>query len=134
MEDKMEYKTDVINKETGEVELSNVFAYYDEENEIYCVADELLIDDGEIRVEIAFTLTPDCKPIGLVWNSHFANRYNMLRNEVPLKQAYDEYKTALEINVRLDINKSYDNYIEANQNFIKAIKEKVKNKIRKKVK
>jgi len=129
--EKMEYNTKVINRTTGEVELENVYAYFDEENSVYCVSDNLLIDDGEIKVEIAFLLTEECKPLGLVYNSYFENRYNFLRNDVPIQQAYDEYKMALAQNVRLDMNRRYDNYISANKNFINLYK---KEKKRKKVK
>ena len=114
----MEYNTKVWNKVTGKVELENVYAYYDEDNDVYCVSDNLLIDDGEIRVEIAFLLTDECKPLGLVYNSYFGDRYDILKSEVPVQQAYNEYKEALAQNNRLDINRKYDNYISANKNFM----------------
>ena len=129
----MEYNTKVRNKVTGKVELENVFAYFDEDNNVYCVSDNLLIDDGEIRVEIAFLLTDECKPLGLVYNSYFGDRYDILKSEVPIQEAYDQYKQILAQNIRLDINKKYDNYIAANKNFMILNKEREEKK-RKKVK
>ena len=128
----MEYNTKVINRVTGKVELENVFAYFDEDNNVYCVSDNLNLDDGEIRVEIAFLLTEECKPLGLVYNSYFADRFNILKSEIPVQEAYNEYKEALAQNIRLDMNKKYDNYISINKNFI-ALNNK-KEKTRKKVK
>ena len=129
----MEYNTKVRNKVTGKVELENVFAYFDEDNNVYCVSDNLLIDDGEIRVEIAFLLTEECKPLGLVYNSYFGDRYDVLNGEVPIQEAYDQYKQVLAQNIRLDINRKYDNYIAANKNFMILNKEREEKK-RKKVK
>lgn len=129
----MEYNTKVRNKVTGKVELENVFAYFDEDNNVYCVSDNLLIDDGEIRVEIAFLLTEECKPLGLVYNSYFGDRYDVLNSEVPIQEAYDQYKQILAQNIRLDINRKYDNYIAANKNFMILNKEREEKK-RKKVK
>ncbi len=129
----MEYNTKVRNKVTGKVELENVFAYFDEDNNVYCVSDNLLIDDGEIRVEIAFLLTEECKPLGLVYNSYFGDRYDVLNSEVSIQEAYDQYKQVLAQNIRLDINKKYDNYIAANKNFMILNKEREEKK-RKKVK
>lgn len=129
----MEYNTKVRNKVTGKVELENVFAYFDEDNNVYCVSDNLLIDDGEIRVEIAFLLTDECKPLGLVYNSYFGDRYDILKSEVPIQEAYDQYKQVLAQNIRLDINRKYDNYIAANKNFMILNKEREEKK-RKKVK
>ncbi len=129
----MEYNTKVRNKVTGKVELENVFAYFDEDNNVYCVSDNLLIDDGEIRVEIAFLLTDECKPLGLVYNSYFGDRYDILKSEVPIQEAYDQYKQILAQNIRVDINKKYDNYIAANKNFMILNKEREEKK-RKKVK
>ena len=129
----MEYNTKVRNKVTGKVELENVFAYFDEDNNVYCVSDNLLIDDGEIRVEIAFLLTDECKPLGLVYNSYFGDRYDILKSEVPIQEAYDQYKQVLAQNIRLDINRKYDNYIAANKNFMILNKEREEMK-RKKVK
>ncbi len=128
----MEYNTKVINRVTGKVELENVFAYFDEDNNVYCVSDNLNLDDGEIRVEIAFLLTEECKPLGLVYNSYFADRFNILKSEIPVQEAYNEYKEALAQNIRLDMNKKYDNYISINKNFIALNKKK--EKTRKKVK
>ncbi len=128
--EKMEYNTKVRNIYTGEVELENVFAYYDEENKIYCVSDSLILDDGEIRVEIAFCLTEDCRPLGLVWNSYFGDRLNSLRNEVPIQEAYNEYKLALAQNIRIDMNKKYDNYISINKNFIVLNNERKRKKVK----
>ena len=126
----MEYNTKVRNKVTGEVELENVFAYFDEDNNVYCVTDFLNLDDGEIRVEIAFLLTDECKPLGLVYNSYFADRYNVLKGEVPVQEAYNEYKEVLAQNIRLDVNRKYDNYISINQNFIALNKEKKRKKVK----
>ena len=124
----MEYNTKVRNKVTGKVELENVFAYFDEDNNVYCVSDNLLIDDGEIRVEIAFLLTEECKPLGLVYNSYFGDRYDVLNSEVPIQEAYDQYKQVLAQNIRLDINRKYDNYIAANKNFMILNKEREEKK------
>ena len=124
----MEYNTKVRNKVTGKVELENVFAYFDEDNNVYCVSDNLLIDDGEIRVEIAFLLTEECKPLGLVYNSYFGDRYDVLNSEVPIQEAYDQYKQILAQNIRLDINRKYDNYIAANKNFMILNKEREEKK------
>ena len=128
----MKYNTMVRNKVTGKVELENVFAYFDEDKNVYCVSDNLLIDDGEIRVEIAFLLTEECKPLGLVYNSYFGDRYDVLNSEVPIQEAYDQYKQILAQNIRLDINRKYDNYIAANKNFMILNKEREEKK-RKKV-
>ena len=127
----MEYNTKVRNKVTGKVELENVFAYFDEDNNVYCVSDNLLIDDGEIRVEIAFLLTDECKPLGLVYNSYFGDRYDILKSEVPIQEAYDQYKQVLAQNIRLDINRKYDNYIAANKNFMILNKEREEKKRKK---
>ena len=127
----MEYNTKVRNKVTGKVELENVFAYFDEDNNVYCVSDNLLIDDGEIRVEIAVLLTDECKPLGLVYNSYFGDRYDILKSEVPIQEAYDQYKQVLAQNIRLDINRKYDNYIAANKNFMILNKEREEKKRKK---
>ena len=49
--EKVQYKDKVINMLDKTVVLDNVFAYYDEENEVYWVSDNLLIDDGETKVD-----------------------------------------------------------------------------------
>ena len=130
----MKYNDVVIDKTTGLVALKNVCADFDEEYNVYHVFDYLELDDGEIRVEIEFCLTEDAKPLGIVYNSYFAprNRYDMLKSEVPIQEAYDDYKACLAQNIRLDMNLSYDNFNSYNNKFIALNVEKEKK--RKKVK
>lgn len=113
----IEYKDKVINKNTNEVVLNNVFAYFDEDNEIYLCSDNILLDDGETKVSIYFTLTEEGKPLGLVYNTYF-DGFDILQNNVSIQEAYDNYKKVLSQNILNDMNKKYDRYKTLNKKFI----------------
>ena len=121
--EKVEYKGKVINKVTNSVVLSNVFVHYDEENEIYWVTDNVLVDDEETKVDIAFVLSNEGVPIGMVYNSYF-NGYDCLQYDIPLQEAYNNYKKVLAQNIILDKNKKYDDYIVLSKKFIASHKRK----------
>lgn len=115
--EKIEYKDKVINKVTNEVVLDNVFAYYDEDNEIYLCSDNILLDDGETKVSIYFVLTEEGKPLGLVYNTYF-DGFDSLQNNIPVKEAYENYKTILGQNILNDMNHKYDRFKSLNKKFI----------------
>ncbi len=115
--EKVEYKDKVINMLDKTVVLDNVFAYYDEENEIYWVSDNLLVDDGETKVDITFLTSKEGVPFGMVYNSYF-NGYDMLQANIPLRDAYENYKKVLFQNIVLDKNKRFEDFKTLSRKFI----------------
>ena len=116
--EKVEYKDKVINMIDKTVVLENVFAHYDEENEVYWVSDNLYVDDGETKVDISFTTDKTGKPFGYIFNSYFRKEYETLTDNIPLKDAYKNYKDTLFMNIINDKNECFEDYKSLTKKFI----------------